>query len=76
MVLSSAPSVRQRWMASHALSVSCVHPESQPSPFGPSSTSSTNAKRKSLSAPGVSISRDAVSPQSFEVPADYKKTKD
>jgi hypothetical protein len=24
----------------------------------------------------VSISRDAVSPQSFEVPADYKKTKD
>jgi hypothetical protein len=24
----------------------------------------------------VSISRDAVSPQSFEVPGDYKKTKD
>jgi hypothetical protein len=24
----------------------------------------------------VSISRDAAAPQSFEVPADYKKTKD
>jgi hypothetical protein len=24
----------------------------------------------------VSITRDAVSPQSFEVPGDYKKTKD
>jgi hypothetical protein len=56
---SSLPSVRHRWMASHALSVSCVHSASQPSPFGPYSTSSTKAIKKLLSAPGVSISRDA-----------------
>ena len=30
----------------------------------------------SMSTELVSISRDAVSPQTFDVPADYKKTKD